>query len=248
MRALTANDIVTAWEYGRDKHPVDRALLFLTLACSETPPAALRRLTVGQRNLLLLDLRSKTLGPLAQCLVKCSQCDAALEFTIDTTTLYSVDQDTSSVAPLASTYILQADAFQVSFLLPTSLDLAAIVGYEDVITARHMLIEHCVVQAEQDGYAVNATDLPETVIASLAKAMLERDPQAEIEMTLSCSECGYSWNTLFDIVSFFWTEIETHAKRLLHDIDALARAYGWREADILALSEARRQFYLELVH
>jgi hypothetical protein len=30
------------------------------------------------------------------------------------------------------------------------------------------------------------------------------------------------------------------------EVDALARAYGWREADILALSPARRAAYLEL--
>ncbi len=30
-------------------------------------------------------------------------------------------------------------------------------------------------------------------------------------------------------------------------VHALARAYGWREADVLAMSEARRHFYLELV-
>jgi hypothetical protein len=29
-------------------------------------------------------------------------------------------------------------------------------------------------------------------------------------------------------------------------VDALARAYGWRESDILALSAPRRRAYLEL--
>jgi hypothetical protein len=247
MQALAANDIVMAWEYGRDKHPVDRALLFLTLAYPEMSPDTLRSFTIGQRNTLLLDLRGKTLGTLAYCLVKCSQCETELEFAIDTTTLYDADKDAQSVEPLTSIYIIQEDTFQVSFRLPTSFDLAAIVGYDDIITTRQMLIERCIVQAEHDGQTIQAADLPETVIASLVRAMLEHDPQAEIEMTLSCSTCDYSWSTLFDIVSFFWTEIETHAKRLLRDVDVLARAYGWREADILALSEARRQFYLELV-
>jgi hypothetical protein len=245
MRALSATEIVTAWEYGRDKHPVDRALLFLRLACPEMAPAALRNLTVGQRNFLLLDLRGKTLGTLAQCLVKCSQCGAELDFAIDTTTFYNADQE---VEPLASTYDLEVGAFQVSFRLPTSSDLASVVGYEDASKARYLFIERCVVQAERDGHEIKATELPETVVVALAKAMLEYDTQAEIAITLGCSECDYSWDTLFDIVSFFWAEIEAHAKRLLREVDALARAYGWREAEILALSEARRQFYLELVH
>ena len=37
------------------------------------------------------------------------------------------------------------------------------------------------------------------------------------------------------------------AGRMLLDIHALARAYGWSESDILALPPRRRQAYLELV-
>ncbi len=52
---------------------------------------------------------------------------------------------------------------------------------------------------------------------------------------------------MFDVVSFFWSEICVQAKRLLREVHTLARAYGWREADILNMSTARRQFYLEMV-
>jgi hypothetical protein len=52
---------------------------------------------------------------------------------------------------------------------------------------------------------------------------------------------------LFDIGEFFWTEIAVQAQRLLREIDALARAYGWTEREILSLPGQRRQAYLELV-
>ena len=42
-------------------------------------------------------------------------------------------------------------------------------------------------------------------------------------------------------------ELATQAKRLLREVHFLARAYGWREADILAMSARRRQAYLEMV-
>ena len=51
----------------------------------------------------------------------------------------------------------------------------------------------------------------------------------------------------FDIVSFFWREIEEFAIRTLREIHALARAYGWAEDQILALSPTRRRCYLEMV-
>src|SRR5206468_730296 len=38
------------------------------------------------------------------------------------------------------------------------------------------------------------------------------------------------------------------AGRLLREVDALARAYGWREPDILALTPWRRDAYLQLVN
>jgi hypothetical protein len=52
--------------------------------------------------------------------------------------------------------------------------------------------------------------------------------------------------TLFDIGRYLWEELRAQAVRLLHEVHTLARFYGWREADILALSAARRHAYLEL--
>ena len=56
-----------------------------------------------------------------------------------------------------------------------------------------------------------------------------------------------SWQLTLDIVSFLWSEISSLAKRHLREVHTLAWAYGWSEADILAMSPARRQFYLESV-
>ena len=77
--------------------------------------------------------------------------------------------------------------------------------------------------------------------------MAECDPQAEVLIDMECPDCGHRWQMLFDIAAFLWTEIAVAAKRLLREVHTLARAYGWREADILSLSAARRQFYIEMV-
>ena len=73
------------------------------------------------------------------------------------------------------------------------------------------------------------------------------DPQADVQLNLSCPACNHHWQSVFDIVSFFWSEIHAWAQRTLREIHALASAYGWREADILALSPRRRQLYLEMI-
>jgi hypothetical protein len=51
---------------------------------------------------------------------------------------------------------------------------------------------------------------------------------------------------LVEIGQFLWTEIRARARRLLQEIDALARVYHWPEADILGMSDARRASYLEM--
>lgn len=90
-------------------------------------------------------------------------------------------------------------------------------------------------------------ELPDETIAAISRAMLEADPQAEITLRLTCPACGHEWDLLFDVADFFWKEISAQAQRLLREIDALARAYGWTEHEILNLPAQRRQTYLEML-
>jgi hypothetical protein len=65
-------------------------------------------------------------------------------------------------------------------------------------------------------------------------------------LDFACPSCGHEWQSLFDIAAFFWAEIAAQARRLLREVHQLASAYGWREADILAMSARRRRAYLEM--
>jgi hypothetical protein len=150
-------------------------------------------------------------------------------------------------APTNQVYEVTIEGYDLRFCLPNSLDLAQVVRCGDVTAARNLLVQRCVLQASRDDGAVAVAALPETVLTTLAESMDQYDPQAEVQLNLSCPACGESWSVLFDIVSFFWTEICVQAKRLLREVHTLARAYGWREADILSMSAARRQSYLEMV-
>ena len=89
--------------------------------------------------------------------------------------------------------------------------------------------------------------LPATVMDAFNVTLAEHDSSAEIELTMNCPACRNHWQLLFDIMTFLWREITVQAKRLLRDIHILARAYGWSERDILAMSATRRHLYLEMV-
>ncbi len=238
MRPLSARDIVQAWEWGQEQHPIDRALLLLTLAQPEIDLSQAAALTVGQRNCRLLTLREKTLGSQLHGVATCPECQAALEFALDV-------RDIRGPEPAVLHGVAGVDGYGVHFRLPTSLDLAAIVGLPDAGSARRRLVERCIEEVRVDGAAVAAQNLPEHVMAAVLQAMSELDPEAETRFDLVCAACGYLWSALFDITAFFWTEIQALAQRLLHDVTTLARLYGWREADILAMSNTRRTYYLE---
>ena len=79
-----------------------------------------------------------------------------------------------------------------------------------------------------------------------AELLQQADPQADLQLALRCPDCGHEWQPPFDIARFLWQELHGWALHLLREVDTLAQAYHWAEADILAMSPRRRQAYLEL--
>ncbi len=240
MRGLSAADVVRAWEAGRNRHPVDRGLLLLALAFPELGWDQLAGLSVGQRNGRLLSLREVTLGPELAGRATCPHCGEALEFQFTAAAIRQPE-------PARAEFAVDVAGYSLQCRLPTSLDLAAIADLPDVGAARRLLVDRCVLAANLAGAAVPAGDLPDAVIPALAEAMGDLDPGAETRLRLSCFNCGQSSSILFDIVSYFWTELDAYARRLVLEVDTLARTYAWREADILAMSSERRKVYLDLI-
>lgn len=242
MRPLTAHDLIHIWERGQDRHTFDRALLLLAPAFPEMSWEELATLTVGQRNTGLFLLRSRMFGFALHACAECPSCACRLEFSIDARDLCPADR----MAQAEAKQSLIHDGVEVFFRPLDSRDLAAVVHCKDVATARAMLIESCVLVARDDEKTLPASDLVESAVTALAERAAHGDPQAETLLSLKCPDCAHDWSMLFDIASFFWTEISAEVKRLLHEVHTLARAYGWIEQDILSMSAARRQIYLEM--
>src|SRR5690349_21578486 len=201
MHALSASDVLYAWEVGRQKHPVDRALLLLALALPSFSPALLSSLTIGQRNRALLLLRQKTLGATATCLARCPNCGEQLEFSLDLPAMSPTELD-ALIEPGEHTepiHSLNVDAYTLNFRVPTCTDIAAIVRAADAQEGRHLLVERCVVRAARDDQPVPVENLPEEVLQALSEAVIEHDPLAEVECALVCPECQQPWTTFFDI-------------------------------------------------
>jgi len=197
-------------------------------------------LSVGERDRRLLQLREWVFGSELGSVANCESCGEQLEWTVDTTSLLT--------APAALTEgALRHDKYEVTFRLPNTLDLEAVAQTADADVGRAVLLQRCVTSASKGGVEVGPGELPETLTAALAEQMAAVDPQADVQMDLTCPACGHRWQALFDIESFFWTELQSWAQRILSEVHMLACAYGWRETDILELSAWRRQFYLGML-
>jgi hypothetical protein len=243
MGPLSASDLLRVWEGGQGKDAIERALMILGAALPAMSRDELAALSIGERDACLLTLREATLGPALSCYVRCPECSEQLEFG---TTVGEI-RVLPALQRVPHVHTLRADGFELRFRLLTSRDLAFLAGQRDVSAARWTLLRQCVLHAARGEEEVPVHDLPDPVVAVLAAEMVERDPQAEVVFGLDCPACNHAWSARFDVVSFFWTELSALARRLLGEVHTLARAYGWREGDILAMSSARRRAYLEMV-
>jgi|SRR6185437_14197210 len=242
MRALSASELLEVWEHGLDQGPVERALALWGAASPETRREALAALSIGRRDAALLTLRKWTFGPRLACLAVCHHCGQQLELT------FNVDEVLLSplVEPDGAATMTVA-GYELQFRTPNSLDIAAVVNGHETDEQRKILFERCLLAARRQGKPATPAELPSAVVEVVVERIAGMDPQADVELNISCSSCGQQWRAVFDIVSFFWSEIDAWARRLLLEVHLLASAYGWQEGDILALSPWRRQCYLEMV-
>lgn len=243
MPVLTARDLLDLWERGLVKNPLQRALDLLAAAYPELSSEQLKNLPIGQRDLRLLAVREALFGQRLNCLTSCPTCSEHLELTFDIDQLRAVPLSLASV----KMYSLTTGGCEIQFRLPNSEDVSRIADLSNAAEARRALFEKCVKQASRAGVAISPGDLSEEIILATADRMAEIDPQADMHIAITCPACSRQWSTSFDIVSYLWIEIHAWAVRVLHEIHHLASSYGWREADILALSPMRRQLYLELI-
>ena len=215
-----------------------RELAVLAAASGETP-ARLATLSIGERDRLLLAARARTFGRRMDCETSCASCDARLELSLDAVELSvsrsAIDDDDLEV---------EAQGMSVRFRLPDSTDIAACRDAPDD-PVEHLLARCVEVLTPPDGTTAVAT-LPQAVRDAVTERMAMLDPQAEMLLDLECPECGVRSQTSFDPAAYFLAEIDARAACLLGEVHVLARAYGWSEADVLALGPARRRRYLEL--
>jgi hypothetical protein len=228
--------------------PDERANALLQRCLDEDDPATLvSSLVAGDREALLLHLRRLTLGETLDCVLTCPApgCGERMEVELRVRDLL-----VEAYPDVRATYEIKLDTADppmvVRFRLPTVADLrtAAQAGEGDTEAVVEHLLTRCVTAAT-DGVAVDSLDAGARDL--IATAMAERDPQAEIELDLSCPSCGTPFAVVFDTSAFLFQELDARAARILEEVHALAFHYHWSEHEILAMAPTRRERYLTLL-
>jgi hypothetical protein len=241
MRGLTSTEVLLIWERGLPQSPAGRAVTLLAAVCADETPQSLARWPIGRRDARLLELRDHTFGPRLSSLTKCPACGEEVQAEFDSGDIRAHDGETEGEGEINHGDI------RARFRIPNSEDIEAASRAADLESARQELLARCIVEPrDAKGTAFPIVELPPEFVAAIGARIAAVDPQADVELAIACPDCGHSWTLSFDIAGFFWMELQSCARRLLREVHELATAYGWSEADILALTPARRAAYLEL--
>jgi hypothetical protein len=239
---LSPAELLNAWERSLNRSLTEKAVSLAAAVCPDSTWKDVAALSIGQRDRILFKLRETLFGANLSIVTTCSECQETLESNLTVSDLLE-----EGLAVAEPSWVVECEGYRVTFRLPCSADLSSLPPAEPAANSRNRLLALCILEArDPGGEAVNAEVLPAGVVVELTAAMAKADPQAEIMLNLTCPACQQSWKAMFDITSFLWKEINAWAQRVVRDVHELARAYGWREADVLALSPTRRQLYLEL--
>jgi hypothetical protein len=224
---MDSQALLVCWERGHRRHVLDRALLLYGAAAPDETPDALVDRTIGDRNAALLQLRRALFGDELHSYLACPACGERLEFSLSAATLLE-----PKPADLTHVFV---DGVRVR--MPTTRDLVSVALEPDEEHATRRLCERLVGDERPAESAVS--------MEQVTRALDEADPRLDVGVDMTCPACAHSWNAPFDIATFLWEEIDARARRLLDAVHVLADRYGWTETEILRLSDARRDAYLE---
>jgi len=252
LRPLTGGDEIAWLEMPAAWPRVQRMTALLSRGITrlgdQAPPSmgAVATLTVGDREALLLALRGLTFGNRMDCVLQCPSCAERLdlELHVDDLLLPPYEQPQPW---RALTVDANDQSFSMRLRVPNGADQLAIatLAAADPAAAAQALLARCVTDLRRGDELLDS--IPALLQGPVAEAMAEIDPQAELNIQMTCPNCGAGFTSLFDTAAYLGQEIEDRADAIFREVHALALYYHWSESDILDMSYRRRQRYLQLL-
>jgi hypothetical protein len=189
----------------------------------------LGELTVGDREVLLLRVRQASFGDRVALVVACHDTGCAALMDLD------VDLDRLCRAPAPAARPVRDPP---RFRLPTGADQAAVAAQalDDPLGAARALARRCLLDDDP---------LDDDRLDELGDRLADLDPHADIELDLTCPECGHRFLAPFTAADLLRGELLARRRDLDLAVHLLAGHYHWSEDAILALPTNRRRRYVE---
>jgi len=231
LRPLTGEDEAFLLEDAEGLSPAARTTALLVRCLERLGPlqpvdaGAVRALTAGDREALLLELRRLSFGERLECVLACPAPDCGEVMELE---LRAGDLLMAPYADARPEYEVDGARFR----LPNGGDLeaAAVAARDGVGAGVRLVLERCVL----------AGDARERVDA----LMSDLDPQADIELELACPACGHTFTVPFDTGDYLAREAGSDSDSLLREIHLLGLHYHWPESELMAMTPRRRRRYL----
>jgi hypothetical protein len=255
LRPLTGEDEAFLLETGHSLLPAQRITALLARCVTHLGPLkpvaanAVRELSIGDREALLLHLRRLTWGDRMQGVVNCPHPDCGEKMDLELKVNDLLVRSSSSPPAFHETTAMEPNtSYRVRFRVPTGADQETVAGLarDDPQAAADLLLRRCVEWVLNENSQL-VDEIPSTVASHLAELMAELDPQAELVLNLTCPNCGHTFSTIFDAASYFFQEVAARTRYLYREVHLLAFHYHWSEAEILAMTGQKGRLYLDLL-
>jgi hypothetical protein len=197
-------------------------------------PAGALDLPVGALAALAASVYAATFGAQVEAVASCPGCGELLDVPLPLAPFTADAERPVAEVDGGVTGLLAVRA-------PTSRDLLDARATADPVA---VLLARCVTHA--DGAPCAPADLDATTRARVDAAADDLAGAAALVLRVECPGCGTVVRTPVDVGAMLWDRIAAAAPVALAEVAELAAAFGWPEADVLALSPARRQAYLAL--
>lgn len=227
------------WEQALPLDDASRAVLLAAAVAPSVSPDEVMEWPLGRRDARLLRLRTALVGRVIDAVTACPSCGAEVSFDVDAVALERAGE-------VKEPGLVRVDGWQVACRPLTTANLVVAASAEDVTTAEELLLQAALRSVSPPDDA-SSEPLPGSVRRAVVDALAEADPLAEILVELVCPGCEVPMTATLDVSAFAWAAVDARARLLLRDVDELARAYGWSEHAVLALSDQRRAAYCAMV-
>lgn len=200
-----------------------------------------KNLIIGDRMVLLLNLRQLTFGNVLHCIITCPSCIQKISIDIDIANLLKM----TNISNLRNIHTLNIEKFKIKLRPLKTADQKSILSFSNKKTSEliEILIRLCIISSKP----ALPQRIPESLISIISTKLEEMDPMADIILDLHCPSCQHDFQTQFDLEKFILEEFHLRKQNLENEIHKIAFYYHWNEDTILSLPMKKRHRYVELV-